>query len=407
MATIAAAAAAAPLVSCSKDREADRRLDLAAGVVSKMVGPDLLPGVVIATGNGVADPSFRAVGTVAPEASSGAVAPDTLFRLYCMTKAVTGLAVMRHVAEGRIQLDQPISGILPEFAGQKVMRGDGLLAPAAREITVRHLLTHTAGLTVPMMSNNAVTPLYLAKGILEPRLTVPALARKRGAPPPSMQAFAQAIASMPLLSEPGACYSYSLSYDVLGAALEKLSGEPLDVHLRRMVLDPLGMDDTVFVVGQRDLPRLSTEMVRMASGAFRVSERSADTVYSVKPDYFEGGNGLVSSPRDFAALMDAVIAPRQAPGELQSALFLLPRDIMPAGLHYDDNKLVCGMATGGAVVRDALPHRVRPGGYYWSGWGGTYFWADFRSGYWMTIMMSCIQASSLKIKDRVTDVIYA
>jgi CubicO group peptidase (beta-lactamase class C family) len=212
---------------------------------------------------------------------------------------------------------------------------------------------------------------------------------------------------MPLAFEPGSGYSYGLSYDVLGFLIERVVEAPILDHLRERVLEPLGMRDTMLVVGERDLGRLATSYYRFdpavpgETPVFRRSEAPGRTAYAEPPAYVDAGNGLVSSVRDYARFLDAVLSPARHEGSLGRALAALPRDLLAPSM---DGGAICeggGYAAGGYVVRERQQGRPAPGTYGWSGFGGTYFWVDFEAGYWMLLMMQYGPASALAIKPRV------
>src|SRR5882724_7094906 len=144
--------------------------------------------------------------------------PDTIFRIYSMTKPLTSAAIMMLYEEGRFQLDDPITRFLPYFANQRVFTGGarGKLdtVPAQRDITFRDLLTHTSGLTYGFMASTLVDALYREKGI------------DFGGAETSLGAVVEAVAALPLIAQPGAEWNYSVSTDVLGYLVEVIAGQP-------------------------------------------------------------------------------------------------------------------------------------------------------------------------------------
>ena len=166
--------------------------------------------------------------------------PETIYRIYSMTKALTAVAVMMLYEEGRFQLDNSITRYLPEFRGQRVFTGGGYGAvttePAQRSITFRDLLTHTSGLTYGFMQATPVDAIYRAQ-----RIELP------GADAPLADIIAR-LAQVPLIAQPGAEWNYSIASDLLGHLVAVISGQPFEVFLRERVIRPLGMTDTDFFV---------------------------------------------------------------------------------------------------------------------------------------------------------------
>ena len=168
--------------------------------------------------------------------------PDTIFRIYSMTKPLTSTAIMMLYEEGRFQLDDPISKFIPRFANPRVYAGGSRgkidSVPAEREITFRDLLTHTSGLTYGFMESNPVDALYRSKtnGVDFQTATT------------SLKDLVERLATFPLIAQPGKAWNYSVATDVLGYLVEVISGQPFQTYLKEKVLVPLGMVDTDFHV---------------------------------------------------------------------------------------------------------------------------------------------------------------
>ena len=180
-----------------------------------------------------------------------------------MTKPVTGIAAMLLIEDGKMKLDQPIADFLPAFAKMQVQNTpDGSitdLRPAKTQITVRHLLTHTAGLGYNIIQKGPIKKAYDDAGIVggsASRLPIPGLAPVT--PAPSLAVMADRLAALPLIYEPGTKWSYSISLDLLGRVIEVVSGQPFDAFLKARLFDPLGMTSTSFMVGARDVGRFTT-----------------------------------------------------------------------------------------------------------------------------------------------------
>ncbi len=194
---------------------------------------------------------------------------DSIFRIYSMTKPVTGVAMLMLYEEGKWRLDDPVSRFIPEFAKLKVWVGenpDGTpkVEDARRSMTMRELMTHSAGLAYGLVGSHAVDKLYLKAGLLDPRQP--------------FQALIDGIAALPLVAQPGTRWSYSVAVDVQGYLVEKLSGQPFAEFLRTRLFEPLKMTDTgvLRAEGQAVAPGAGARRGRLgqAHAARRQSRRS-------------------------------------------------------------------------------------------------------------------------------------
>src|SRR3546814_307837 len=179
----------------------------------------------------------------------------SLFRIYSMTKPVTAAAAMMLIESGAIKLDQNIADFLPEFARPRVIAdaAKGLESrPARQPITVRHLLTHTAGLTYPSGGGGPVARAYHQLGLVPSQRNLAGEVER----PASLLAFAERLATVPLIADPGTRWHYGIGLDLLGAVIERAAGEPFETFLQNRLFDPLDMEDTGFQVRARSLPRL-------------------------------------------------------------------------------------------------------------------------------------------------------
>ncbi|MGH9462756.1 MAG: serine hydrolase domain-containing protein [Vicinamibacteria bacterium] len=227
---------------------------------------------------------------------------DTIFRIASMTKPVTSTAVMMLVEEGRLALDDPVSRFIPEFAHPNVVEsgsnGDGSVVPALGEITIRHLLTHTAGISYRFSGIEPLTSLYAEAGISD------GLTQTEGTIGQGMTR----LAKMPLLHEPGTAWKYGLSTDVLGYVVEVVSQETLELFFRERIFEPLGMKDTYFYLPEDRVSRLASVYRPVRDGLRKLGEEpiqegpvlfSTSYQYRGPRTYFSGGAGLVSTMDDY------------------------------------------------------------------------------------------------------------
>ena len=213
-------------------------------------------------------------------AAGPAMTPGTIFRIASMTKAVTSVAAMQLVEQGKLALDEPIGGVLPELAAPYVLQGfdpagKPRLRPARRPITLRHLLTHTAGFGYEMLNGELMR--YVAVTHT-----------------PSTSTGELASLRLPLLFDPGEKWQYGISIDWVGRAVEAVSGQPLDAYFRDHIFAPLGMADSGFAPSSTQSERVVRVHRRKTDGSL---EPIAVDMPPPTPEFWAGGGGLYSTGR--------------------------------------------------------------------------------------------------------------
>ena len=344
-----------------------------------------LAGTLAAIGKGQGALDVFGAGTQAMD-SARAVDGDTIWRLYSMTKPVTGIAAMILIEDGKLALDQPIADILPAFSKMKVQNiPDGSLTDvrdAKTPITVRHLLTHTAGLGYGIVQKGPLRDAYNEQGILGgqvSRLPIPGLPASK--PAPSLAEFADRLAKLPLVYEPGTQWSYSVGLDLLGRVIEVVSGQPFDLFLKARLFDPLGMKSTGFQVAAADVGRLSTNYAPFG-GALLPIDPATSSIYLDKPPIPYGGGGLVSTARDY----DRFLAMLLGEGETDGVRILKPEtarlamsNLLPAGASTKNSFVEGeGFGAGGRVSLPTSP--TGEGVFGWGGAAGTIGFVDRKRG---------------------------
>jgi CubicO group peptidase (beta-lactamase class C family) len=244
---------------------------------------------------------FKSQGALDREANKP-MRNDAIFRICSMSKPITSLAVMMLYEDGRFLLDDPISSYLPEFKNPKVLvkppnGGEPYTIPAAREITIRDLLTHTSGLTYNW--NEVLGERYKAANVAHGLLPYDG----------TIEDNVKRLATVPLLFSPGTRWEYSLGVDVLGRLVEVVSGMPLDQFFRTRIFEPLGMKDTYFFLPENKLDRLAAAYTYYSDKGLQrfpdtpISEGSftysADYPYRGPKKLFAGGAGLNSTAADY------------------------------------------------------------------------------------------------------------
>jgi methyl acetate hydrolase len=230
---------------------------------------------------------------------------DTVFWLLSMTKAFTATAAMQLIEQGRMGLDQPAAEFLPELAAPRILAGfdaagQPILRAARRPITVRHLLTHTSGYTYSIWSE-AITRYEQVTGM------------------PDIATCRNAAFSAPLEFEPGERWQYGISMDWVGKLVEQVADQSLEVYFRENIFEPLGMKDSGFLIGSAQKRRLATFANRQPDG------RLAPAPFEIpqRPEFFMGGGGAFSTPRDYLAFLQMLLNG----GSLNGAPVLRPETV--------------------------------------------------------------------------------
>jgi CubicO group peptidase (beta-lactamase class C family) len=350
--------------------------------LDKWVGPGKFPGIVTALGL-PGQPTQYLVRGSEGFTDADPVSPDSLFRIYSMTKPVTGMAAMLLIEDGRLGLDQPLADILPRYARMQVqVTPDGSitdLRPARTPITIRHLLTHTAGLGYTIIQRGPLKKAMEEAGLVAGQISrTPVPGLERGKPVPSLALFADRMADMPLVHEPGTQWLYSVSLDVLGRVIEVVSGQPFDQFLRRRLFEPCGMTSTWFQVPRTEAGRLTTNYGALGTNLFPI-DKGEDSIFLDKPAFPFGGSGLVSSPRDYDRFLTMLanygrIGRERVMGEL--AVRVGTGNLLPEGMTTPAMMGPPGhFGAGGRVGIGA-----EAGIFGWAGAAGTVGAVDMRHG---------------------------
>lgn len=351
---------------------------------------------------------LQAVGMMDREASRP-MRTDAIFRIASMTKPVTSVAVMMLYEEGRLLLDDPVSKYIPEFKKPKVLvldkpgQRDGqpsATVPAKREITVRQLLNHTAGLAYQW--NPHVGPLYkeagITHGLLQDDSTLAEKMKK--------------LAGLPLLNQPGEKFEYSLSIDVLGYLVEVVSGKTLDEFFRERIFGPLAMTDSAFFPPKEKLDRLAAVYERTPEGKLkRVSDQpivqgsfvySVDYAYRGPRRYYSGGGGLCSTISDYARFCQMLLDG----GELNGTRLLSRKTVELMTINQIGDLKMGGpqkFGLGFMVLTDRGQTNLNAslGSYGWGGFFNTTFLIDPKEQMVVICMTQLRPGHAMPISDTV------
>lgn len=331
------------------------------------------------------------------------MAPDTIFRIYSMTKPITSAAVMMLVEEGKLRLSDPVSRFLPAFKDAKVLVGRGAnydLVPANREMRVHDLFTHSSGLSYGFDEHSVLDEMY-RKEIWEPR--------EKGEDP-SLEEVMMILSKLPLAYHPGTAFRYSVSIDVLGYIVQMTSGLPFDTFLQERVFGPLGMPDTGFMVPAEKLARFAAVYGPAEGGGLKSIEPSQGSRFTRPTRNPSGGGGLVSTTGDYFRFGQMLLNGGVLDGERllgRKTVEWMLQNHLPEGLHPMDNPS-SGFGLGGNVlVNPGLSHLPGSAGKF--GWGGaanTEWWIDPVEKLQCLIMLQYMPAFTIPIVEDFATLTY-
>ena len=341
--------------------------------------------------------------------STARMTTDTVFRIASMTKAVTGAAAMQMVEQGKLDLDQPAGEILPFLANPKVLlgydgKGNAVLRAARGVVTLRKLLTHTAGFVYDTW-NEDMNRFATETGL------------------PAARTGKLAALEAPLGFDPGERWEYGINIDIAGRMVEVASGLDLETYMRRYLFEPLGMPDTGFVLQPEWENRLAVVHSRGEDGSLTPLEtpRPAEN-----PEFYAGGGGLFSTARDYLIFLQALMHG----GQFNGARILRPETVALMGENHmgalnvlpmishkpamsNDVELFPGMdkkwGLSFLINTQDVPGRRSAGSLAWAGINNTYYWLDPKkkvAGVLMTQVLPFGDETVLGLLDRFEEAVY-
>ena len=301
--------------------------------------------------------------------------PDTIFRIYSMTKPLTSIAVMMLYETGHFHLNDPIEAFIPPLKDVQVFNGydaAGIrLEKLARPITILDLLTHTAGLSYGLFDDSPIEAMYRQAKVLDAEIDLAEMIER--------------LVKLPLLYQPGTAWRYSVATDVLGRLVEVVSGLRFDQFLQQNILEPLNMVDTAFHVPEDKIERFAALYAGTPSGGFEPSPPLSLGRYQPDQKFFSGGGGLVSTAADYLRFCQLLLNRGELDGvrlvSRKTLEFMTINHIPPAMLPFyvGSNPLPgFGFGLGFRVLIDVAPSQTlgSVGEYGWGGAASTYFWID-------------------------------
>jgi CubicO group peptidase (beta-lactamase class C family) len=340
------------------------------------------------------------------------VKDDTIYRIYSMTKPITSVAFMMLVEEGRVALDEPVHKYIPEWKNLGVFQAGVtpafLTKPPSRPMLIVDLLRHTSGLTYAFQNRTNVDAAYRESKIGD--------VEKAG----TMQSMIDDLAKIPLEFSPGEAWNYSVSTDVIGYLVEKISGRPFEQFLRERILDPLGMNDTDFFVPAGKVDRFAA-CYAADKGGIKLHDDPATSSFLSRPSLISGGGGLCSTAADYLTFCRALLDG----GELGGVRLLGPKTLalmtanhLPGGrtlpemsrsmfseAAYDGIGFGLGFSVTMKPAQTLIPGSA--GEYAWGGAATTSFWIDPAEELIAIFMTQVLPSSAYPVRRELRTMIYA
>ncbi|HEX8527984.1 serine hydrolase domain-containing protein [Allosphingosinicella sp.] len=392
------------------DPEAFARID--QWLADTYVDPGLLPCAQLLVAREGVPVHFTSQGV--HRAGGGPLREDAIFRIASMTKPVTSIAFMMLVERGLTSLDTPVHRIIPELEHVEVYESGGQGAPLVtrppdRPMLMIDLLRHTSGLTYDFQRCSPVDAAYRERGLI-------ALRGELG-----LERFVAALGEVPLEFSPGTAWTYSVSTDVLGLVVQRLSGTRFEDYVEQRIFAPLGMADTGFEVPPDKLDRLTDAWMLDPELGTIVYDRGADSSWSRSPDFLSGGGGLVSTTADYHLFCRMLLGGGTGQGARligRKTLDLMTRNHLPGGADLTElsrsmfsEAIYSGQGYGlGFGINTDPAKAMAPGSageFYWGGIFSTYFFVDPVERVSAVFMTQLMPSSTYPVRRQLKTMIYS
>ncbi len=336
-----------------------------------------------------------------------AVARDTVFRIYSMSKPVTSVALMILYEQGKFQLDDPVSKFIPSWKDLQIYQSGSKDAmqtvPAQVPVTIKHLLTHTSGLSYGFMSDHPVDVLY----------------RERQVGGKSLDSMVEQLSDVPLVYEPGSRWRYSYATDVCGYLVQLFGECDLDVFIEEEICAPLGLTDTGFHVRENCVDRLGACYQHTPNG-FQLQDAAENSRYLKRPAFLSGGGGMVSTIDEYQRFAQMLLNNGEFGGvrilgrktvECMSSNHL-PGNVdlaaMGQAVFSETSFAGVGFGLGFSVVIDPAAASILDsvGDYAWGGAASTYFWIDPVEELTVVFMTQLLPSSAWPIRRELKTLVY-
>jgi CubicO group peptidase (beta-lactamase class C family) len=388
--------------------DADRLKRIDAFVAERYLAPRLIPHAQLLVARDGLPVHVSTQGDAKP---GEPLREDSIFRIASMTKPVTSLAFMMLLEEGRVSLDQPVHSVVPELEKVQVYESGDLetgfrTRPTGRPMMMLDLLRHTSGFTYEFQNRTPVDAAYRERGL-------GVIRAERG-----LEDFVATLATVPLEFSPGEAWNYSVSTDVLGLIVQRLSGMPFEEFLRTRIFEPLGMADTGFRVPDDQLHRLPEAWwLHPEKGTIVFDQAGPESSFARPPVLVSGGGGLVSTTADYHRFVSALLG-GGAPLVGRKTLELMTRNHLPGGADltelsrsmfseaiYSGQGFGLGFGVNLDPVKSMAPGSA--GEFYWGGIYSTYFFIDPVERVSMIFMTQLMPSSSYPIRRQLKAMVYA
>ena len=353
---------------------------------------------------------FRALGLADAERGTP-MREDTIFRIYSMTKPITSAAFMMLVEEGLVALDDPVSKYIPDWANLGVYAGGFMetfrTTPPSRPMLIVDLLRHTSGLTYGFQQRTNIDAAYRKLGLGE--------VETKG----TLDTMVAALAGVPLEFSPGSAWNYSVSTDILGYLIGRISGKPFQDFLHERLLAPLGMDDTGFFVPADKADRFAA-CYGLGPKGVALQDDPTTSPYLQPPTFYSGGGGLVSTATDYLKFCKMILAGGSAGGvqllspktvQLMGANHLGGRDLstMSKSMFSEAAYAGLGFGLGFSTTIDPAATLIpaSAGDLSWGGAASTFFWIDPHEDLIAILMTQLLPSSAYPIRRELRTLVYS
>jgi CubicO group peptidase (beta-lactamase class C family) len=338
---------------------------------------------------------------------------DTIFRIYSMTKPITSVAFLMLMEEGRVALDEPVHKYIPEWQNLGVFQAGVapafLTKPPSRPMLIVDLLRHTSGLTYGFQQRSNVDAAYRELKVGE--------VEKAG----TLQSMIDDLAKLPLEFSPGEAWNYSVSTDVIGYLIGKISGKPFEQFLAERILDPLGMNDTGFFVPPAKAHRLAACYSADGKGGMTLQDDPTESSFLSPPSLISGGGGLCSTAADYLMFCRALLNRGELGGVRvigPKTLALMTSNHLPGGrdltemsrsLFSEATYAGVGFGLGVSVTMNPSQTLIpgSAGEYAWGGAASTSFWIDPAEELIAIFMTQLLPSSSYPVRRELRTMVYA
>jgi CubicO group peptidase (beta-lactamase class C family) len=338
---------------------------------------------------------------------------DTIFRIYSMTKPVTSVAFMMLFEEGQVALDEPVHKYIPEWKNLEVFQSGTSAGfqtmPVSRPMLVVDLLRHTSGLTYGFQQRSNVDAAYRERKIGDIALSG------------TLQTMIDGLAKIPLEFSPGDAWNYSVSTDVIGYLIGKISGQPFEQFLKERIFNPLGMTDTDFYVPDAKAHRFAACYAATPQEGLALQDDPTKSTFLSPPSFISGGGGLCSTAADYLAFCRALLNG----GELDGVRLIGPKTLaLMTSNHLPGNRDLpemsksrfseaayngIGFGLGFSVTMDPAKTLIpgSAGEYAWGGAASTAFWVDPAEELITIFMTQLLPSNAYPLRRELRTMVYA